>query len=175
MEYARGCLLVIDALLIAGLIIDWLGSLSRNAPIMGHVYGTIFIALIVTPLIVVFIKLAKYKPRKQQQNYLPPQTIQPTYTRPYTPPDIAQIVNSFPTQDYWTPKPPIQARVLDSRYIPSDLRRKVLERDNYQCQECGSYSYLELDHIIPLSKGGATSYDNLQVLCRSYNGHKGNR
>lgn len=69
--------------------------------------------------------------------------------------------------------PPIQ--IIDSKYIPVDIRRAVLERDNYQCQQCGSNSYLELDHIIPRSRGGATSYENLQVLCHGCNMQKGNR
>ena len=70
-------------------------------------------------------------------------------------------------------EPTIQ--IIDSRYIPTDLRRAVLERDNYRCQQCGSNSYLELDHIIPRSRGGATSYENLQVLCHGCNLQKGNR
>ncbi|SRR5260370_36616831 len=63
----------------------------------------------------------------------------------------------------------------DGRYISDDLRNAVLTRDNHRCRECGALSYLELDHIIPLSKGGATSYNNLQVLCRACNAKKGNR
>lgn len=64
---------------------------------------------------------------------------------------------------------------LDSRYIPDALRQAVLARDAYRCCACGSASYLELDHIIPRSRGGATSYENLQVLCRQCNLRKGNR
>lgn len=51
------------------------------------------------------------------------------------------------------------------------LRAQVLARDNYTCQKCGASIYqepnllLEVDHIIPISKGGKTIIDNLQTLC----------
>ena len=49
------------------------------------------------------------------------------------------------------------------------LREYIKERDNYTCQCCGRYMPdgcgLHIDHIIPISKGGKTEPDNLQVLC----------
>ncbi len=60
---------------------------------------------------------------------------------------------------------------------------KVFERDGWRCQGCGrktprklrgTYDDLapELDHIIPLSKGGEHSYRNTQLLCRGCNAAK---
>jgi HNH endonuclease len=62
-----------------------------------------------------------------------------------------------------------------SRYIAADLRATILERDNHECVVCGSKKSLEIDHIIPISKGGNGSADNLQVLCRRCNRAKRNR
>lgn len=39
----------------------------------------------------------------------------------------------------------------------------------------GATEYLEFDHVIPYSLGGATSVQNLQLLCRGYNQRKGAR
>ncbi len=64
---------------------------------------------------------------------------------------------------------------MDTPYIPDSIRLEVLERDGYRCKKCGSPSYLELDHIIPRRRGGATSAKNLQVLCRECNRKKGSR
>ena len=63
----------------------------------------------------------------------------------------------------------------DTRYIPDSVRQEILERDGYKCKKCGSTSYLEFDHIIPRSRGGATSAKNIQVLCRRCNRKKGER
>ncbi len=62
-----------------------------------------------------------------------------------------------------------------SRNISVKLRYQVLKRDNFKCCACGSSpakdSSLELhiDHIIPWSKGGKTTIDNLQTLCSKCN------
>ena len=60
--------------------------------------------------------------------------------------------------------------------IPLNLRRRVLERDGYYCVYCDEDlrdAEIHMDHVIPESKGGPTSYDNLQVTCRKCNLAKG--
>lgn len=44
-----------------------------------------------------------------------------------------------------------------------------------RCQNCGSPDRIEIDHIIPVSRGGTNHIDNLQPLCRPCNASKGNR
>lgn len=59
------------------------------------------------------------------------------------------------------------------------LRAYIKERDNYTCQHCGisikdePHLLLEIDHIVPISKGGMTSENNLQTLCWKCNRSKG--
>ena len=60
--------------------------------------------------------------------------------------------------------------------IPLHLRRRVLERDGYYCVYCDADlrdAEIHMDHVIPESKGGPTTYDNLQVTCRKCNLAKG--
>lgn len=59
--------------------------------------------------------------------------------------------------------------------IPQNLRYEILERDGYKCQRCGATDNLEVDHIYPERRGGATHPINLQTLCQHCNRAKGAR
>lgn len=60
--------------------------------------------------------------------------------------------------------------------VSNELRQEIFERDGYTCVICGSTEKesLEIDHIMPISKGGKTEPDNLQTLCHDCNIRKGN-
>jgi len=51
----------------------------------------------------------------------------------------------------------------------------ILEKQNYRCANCYEIKELELDHIIPISKGGNHTRDNIQGLCPECNSRKGNK
>jgi len=53
------------------------------------------------------------------------------------------------------------------------LRKFVFERDEYRCRICKNHHSLSIDHIIPESKDGSTTADNLQTLCMPCNAAKG--
>ena len=60
--------------------------------------------------------------------------------------------------------------------IPLNLRRRVIERDGYHCVYCDedlANAEIHLDHVVPESQGGPTTYNNLQVTCRKCNLAKG--
>ena len=60
--------------------------------------------------------------------------------------------------------------------IPLNLRRRIIERDGLHCVYCDedlSDGEIHMDHVIPESQGGATTYHNLQVTCRKCNLAKG--
>lgn len=57
--------------------------------------------------------------------------------------------------------------------VSNKLRFYILNRDHNRCKYCGSTRNLEIDHIIPIAKGGKSISDNLQVLCHRCNKKKG--
>lgn len=56
-------------------------------------------------------------------------------------------------------------------------RKNLYLRDLYQCQYCGerfSTSELTIDHVVPVSKGGKTTWENTVAACGPCNARKGN-
>ena len=77
---------------------------------------------------------------------------------------------------------PSVIRLLTYRHIPQQTRalsrKNILLRDRYTCQFCAkqfSSSELTLDHVMPRSRGGPTSWENLVACCYQCNNRKGDR
>lgn len=51
------------------------------------------------------------------------------------------------------------------RRIPQDVKIAVSARDGGRCRQCGSVQQLHFDHVIPVSRGGANTVANIQLLC----------
>jgi 5-methylcytosine-specific restriction endonuclease McrA len=58
---------------------------------------------------------------------------------------------------------------------PAFTRFNVFLRDKFQCQYCGSRDDLTFDHVIPRSKGGRTTWENVVAACAPCNLRKANR
>lgn len=52
------------------------------------------------------------------------------------------------------------------------VRDRILKKCGYKCVQCKSTENLEVDHIIPLARGGKHNEKNMQILCRSCNRKK---
>ncbi len=61
-----------------------------------------------------------------------------------------------------------------SRPIPPYVRLEVFHRDQGKCVNCGDTTEIQYDHIIPFSRGGSNSTQNIQVLCKRCNLMKSN-
>jgi len=77
---------------------------------------------------------------------------------------------------------PSVIRLLEYRRIPHQTRalsrKNLLLRDRNTCQFCGSVlpsSELTLDHVVPRSRGGLSTWENLVACCHPCNRQKGNR
>jgi 5-methylcytosine-specific restriction endonuclease McrA len=74
---------------------------------------------------------------------------------------------------------PVVIRLVAYVPVPRDThkrritRRAVFARDGWACQYCGARSNLTVDHVIPRSKGGPSSWDNIVASCAPCNRRKG--
>lgn len=69
------------------------------------------------------------------------------------------------------PAPPEHKDTVCDGYVPlsNTIRDAIKKRDGEKCNYCGSTHDLEIDHILPVSKGGNSNAENLQVLCKQCN------
>ena len=69
-------------------------------------------------------------------------------------------------------------RKLSLRAFTDEIKKKVYAKQNHKCNICGKefeYSQMHGDHITPWSKGGKTTEENCQMLCRDCNLKKGSQ
>ncbi len=103
--------------------------------------------------------------------------------------EVAEARDNFPEQDYdWIhtvsfriPVPKV-IRLFGYDRVPSRQvkfnRRNIYARDENTCQYCGkrtSTTELTIDHVVPRSKGGPTTWANVVVACTPCNSRKGGR
>lgn len=82
---------------------------------------------------------------------------------------FAETKDTFPIWLMEIRKPQITNQRIP---IPSNVKRGVWKRDNGKCVICGSEVELEFDHIIPVSRGGSSTIQNIQILCKKCNRKK---
>ena len=76
---------------------------------------------------------------------------------------------------------PMVIRLVTFVNVPRDThrrkitRRAVFARDRWTCQYCGSRTSLTVDHVIPRSKGGTSTWDNIVASCAPCNRRKGDQ
>jgi len=95
----------------------------------------------------------------------------------------AEVLHDYPSRMIQTPRTEFnyQSVIRLKRYIRLPYhrivlsRRNIMKRDHSVCQYCGSKSDLTLDHVLPKSRGGKDTWENLVTACNKCNVKKGNR
>ena len=131
----------------------------------------------------VWIKIGKQPTRRDMDNTLISNISSGAYLRRFGQWSSAlkmfvSYINDQKVEYITTPSTPSNHKT--KRDINLRLRFIVMQRDNFKCCMCGvspakdSSVELHIDHIIPWSKGGETTMDNLQTLCSKCNLGKSN-
>lgn len=125
---------------------------------------------------------AQRRPRAGSQRSPRPQQQATPAARPQRPvggsqPRQPQASTGLPPQRPSGPRLDIPEPVGERhrRSIPQDVKIAVSARDHGRCRQCGSTEQLHFDHVIPVSKGGANTVANIQLLCGPCNRTKGAR
>ncbi len=99
--------------------------------------------------------------------------------------DMVHIVSEYddrivrsPNMEFNLPSVLALKEYVSASENPAFTRFNVFLRDAFHCQYCGEHSktqYLTFDHVIPRSRGGETSWDNIIAACRPCNTRKGSK
>jgi 5-methylcytosine-specific restriction endonuclease McrA len=88
-----------------------------------------------------------------------------------------KIVSS-PSISMAMPSVIITKKYYKNRYVPEFSKTNLLYRDDFKCQYCGNSFHekdLTMDHVIPKSKGGKKTFDNIVMSCRRCNEYKADK
>lgn len=91
--------------------------------------------------------------------------------------EYERVVRS-PTHEIKLPSVLVLNEYVSAVRMPVFTRFNVFLRDGWSCQYCGNgfkTRELTFDHVIPRSRGGRTSWDNIVTACQNCNTLKGNR
>lgn len=97
--------------------------------------------------------------------------------------DKAELLHDYPdrkirtvSEEYSYPSVIRLRRYINLPYTNIVLsRRNIMKRDGNRCQYCGSHKNLTIDHVLPRSRGGRDTWENLVTACDDCNVKKGNR
>ncbi len=83
-----------------------------------------------------------------------------------------------PTTEFKLPSVIALKEYVPTSHAPAFTRYNVFLRDAWHCQYCGEIhktNHLTFDHVIPRSRGGRTSWDNIVSACKPCNTKKGSK
>jgi hypothetical protein len=79
-------------------------------------------------------------------------------------------------------KPRAARESASRRHVPAAVRREVVARDGQRCsfvsddgRRCDETGFLEMDHLVPVAHGGASTTSGVRVLCKAHNLHEAER
>ena len=94
---------------------------------------------------------------------------------------VRQTVTDYCDNMLKTAEETMAENAAQVKSVRANLRQHIKERDHFTCKYCGAsteaepHLLLEIDHIVPVSKGGLTTEENLQTLCWRCNRSKSNK
>ncbi|MFT4032834.1 MAG: HNH endonuclease [Siphonobacter sp.] len=124
--------------------------MGRKVLVLNQDYSALTICSVAKAFLLVYLKKADLLAESQNES-------------------LRSITQSFPM--------PTVIRLHKYVYLPYRgvmlTRQNIFRRDANRCQYCGRTDELTLDHVIPKSRGGKSSWDNLTTACKRCNSRKG--